>query len=117
MRRQEPRQFYLPQLDGLRLVAFLGVFVFHFLQSARRPLSPALIAVAEAGAFGVDLFFILSSFLITSLLLREQASEGQIHVRAFWVRRALRTWPLSSLFVRVFLLLSRPPAWSALGAL
>jgi len=117
MRRQEPRQFYLPQLDGLRFIAFLGVFVFHFLQSARRPLSPALIAVAEAGAFGVDLFFILSSFLITSLLLREQASEGQIHVRAFWVRRALRIWPLYFLFVGVFLLLRRPPGWYAVGLL
>jgi peptidoglycan/LPS O-acetylase OafA/YrhL len=83
MRREEPRRFYLPQLDGLRFLAFLTVFVFHFLQSARRPLSSSLIAVAEAGACGVDLFFILSSFLITSLLLREQASEGQIHVRAF----------------------------------
>jgi peptidoglycan/LPS O-acetylase OafA/YrhL len=117
MRREEPRRFYLPQLDGLRFVAFLAVFVFHFLQSARRPLSSSLIAVAEAGAFGVDLFFILSSFLITSLLLREQASEGQIHVRAFWVRRALRIWPLYFLFVGVFLLLNRPPGWYALGLL
>jgi peptidoglycan/LPS O-acetylase OafA/YrhL len=117
MRREEPRRFYLPQLDGLRFVAFLAVFVFHFLQSARRPLSSSLIAVAEAGAFGVDLFFILSSFLITSLLLREHASEGQIHVRAFWVRRALRIWPLYFLFVGVFLLLNRPPGWYALGLL
>ncbi|HWW95633.1 MAG TPA: acyltransferase family protein, partial [Vicinamibacteria bacterium] len=71
-------RFYLPQLDGLRFVAFLAVFVCHFLHSAGRVPSPWESAIANAGAFGVDLFFILSSFLITSLLLREQAREGRV---------------------------------------
>jgi len=47
-----------------------------------------------AGVFGVHLFFTLSSFLITSLLLREIDTHGDVHVRAFWIRRILRIWPL-----------------------
>lgn len=108
-------RFYLPQLDGLRFVAFLAVFVFHYLSSARRELSPTLTVVAEAGAFGVDLFFVLSSFLITSLLLREHTSAARIHVRAFWIRRALRIWPLYFIYVSVIMLLERPPGWYAIG--
>src|SRR5690349_12152659 len=96
-------RFYFPQLDGLRAVAFLGVFGFHFAASSRAPMAPLLAAMAEAGSFGVDLFFILSSFLITSLLFRERAAVGRIHVAAFWVRRALRIWPLYFVFVGIFI--------------
>ena len=56
----------------------------------------------ESGVFGVDLFFCLSSFLITLLLLREHDLRGSIDIRAFWIRRILRIWPLYF----VFLLLS-----------
>src|SRR5262245_66465580 len=51
-------------------------------------------ALVLAGAFGVDLFFVLSGFLITALLLREKDDRGAIHVPAFWMRRILRIWPL-----------------------
>ena len=110
-------RFYLPQLDGLRFVAFLAVFVCHFLHSAGRVSSPWESAIADAGAFGVDLFFILSSFLITSLLLREQAREGRARIGAFWVRRALRIWPLYFTVVAVAVVITRPPAWYVLGLL
>ena len=110
-------RFYFPQLDGLRAVAFLAVFGFHFAASSRAPMAPLLAAMAEAGSFGVDLFFILSSFLITSLLFRERAAVGRIHVAAFWVRRALRIWPLYFIFVGIFIALKAPPAWFALGLL
>lgn len=46
------------------------------------------------GAFGVDLFFLLSGFLITSLLLRERTGNGSIDIKSFYVRRILRIWPL-----------------------
>jgi peptidoglycan/LPS O-acetylase OafA/YrhL len=51
------------------------------------------------GAFGVDVFFALSSYLITELLLRERQQCGEVDVRAFYVRRILRIWPLYFTFL------------------
>src|SRR5690348_6479920 len=57
-------------------------------------LAGPLAAGARSGGFGVDLFFALSAYLITELLLREQRSNGRFDIRAFYVRRILRIWPL-----------------------
>ena len=57
------------------------------------------IATFGAGAYGVDLFFALSAYLITSLLLRERAATGALDLRGFYVRRILRIWPLYLAFV------------------
>ena len=101
-------RFYRPELDALRFFAFLGVFVFHaaprtmdFYNAARYPhwLSSLLISIFGAGAYGVDLFFALSAYLITSLLLRERAATGALDLRGFYVRRILRIWPLYLAFV------------------
>jgi peptidoglycan/LPS O-acetylase OafA/YrhL len=96
-----PRSFYQPELDGLRFYAFLGVFVFHalpaqadFYRRFHLPLPGLWGAVVKSGAAGVDLFFALSAFLITSLLLRESEQTGAISLRLFYIRRALRIWPL-----------------------
>ncbi len=96
-----PRRFYQPELDGLRFYAFLGVFVFHILPELRTfytdlhlPLTSLWLGIARSGACGVDLFFALSAFLITSLLLRERQQTGGISLRFFYVRRILRIWPL-----------------------
>ena len=51
-------------------------------------------AIATSGGFGVQLFFLLSGYLITSLLLRERWVTGQVSLRAFYIRRILRIWPL-----------------------
>ena len=95
------RRFYQPELDGLRFYAFLGVFIYHTLPSQalfyRRlhlPLPELWAAIAKSGASGVDLFFALSAFLITSLLLRERQETGNISLRLFYLRRILRIWPL-----------------------
>jgi len=99
---------YRPELDVLRFVAFLAVFMHHALPRdaslyIRNGLSPAatqwLLTAKEAGAFGLDLFFALSSYLITELLLREYASRGTFSVSAFYMRRALRIWPLYFTFL------------------
>src|SRR5215213_1703384 len=99
---------YRPELDVLRFVAFLAVFMHHALPRdaslyIREGLSPTttewLLNAKEAGAFGVDLFFALSSYLITELLLREYASRGAFNISAFYVRRALRIWPLYFTFL------------------
>jgi len=101
-------RFYRPELDVLRFFAFLGVFIFHaaprtmdFYNAAGYPhwLSSLLIPAFGAGAYGVDLFFALSAYLITSLLLRERAATGALDLRGFYLRRILRIWPLYLAFV------------------
>jgi peptidoglycan/LPS O-acetylase OafA/YrhL len=98
---QAQQRFYQPELDGLRFYAFLGVFVYHTLPSQAElyhrlhlPWPQLWGAVAKSGAAGVDLFFALSAFLITSLLLRERQQTGRISLRLFYMRRILRIWPL-----------------------
>jgi peptidoglycan/LPS O-acetylase OafA/YrhL len=91
----EPR-YYRPELDGLRFFAFLAVFAFHRMDYV--PTDPVRdvwsYRLGTIGAFGVPVFFLLSAFLITELLLRERAATGAVHVKAFYVRRILRIWPL-----------------------
>src|SRR5690242_11615516 len=69
-------------LDGLRAMATLGVFFFH-----------CGVAWLPGGFLGLDLFFVLSGYLITTLLLREQASSGSIDLLRFWTRRIQRLLP------------------------
>ena len=77
-------------LDGLRALAVILVMVFH------------LFPPAFAGGFiGVDVFFVISGFLITSLLLRERAATGRISLRGFWQRRARRLLPAVVVMIAV----------------
>ncbi|MFJ8896195.1 acyltransferase family protein [Leifsonia sp. NPDC102414] len=69
-------------LDGLRALAVAAVLVYH--------LFPGIL---PGGFIGVDIFFVVSGFLITSLLMRERSSTGWIDLRSFWVRRARRLVP------------------------
>jgi peptidoglycan/LPS O-acetylase OafA/YrhL len=106
---QAAPSFYKPELDVLRFFAFLGVFVVHsvegysidFMVLHHIPLwvAQSLVSLAHAGMYGVDLFFVLSAYLITVLLLREKDVRGALNVRAFYLRRILRIWPLYYLFV------------------
>jgi peptidoglycan/LPS O-acetylase OafA/YrhL len=105
-----PTRFYLPELDLIRLLAFLFVFLSHvvpaepefYLQAGiPGPVATAIVSVAAGGAFGVDLFFALSSFLITTLLLHERDETGDIHVVSFYLRRVLRIWPLYFTFLLI----------------
>ncbi len=93
------RAAYLPALDSLRFFAFFSVFLTHTLPKghafyAAHGLPTALGDFAAAGGFGVDLFFVLSGYLITDLLLEERDRSGRVDVKAFYVRRILRIWPL-----------------------
>jgi peptidoglycan/LPS O-acetylase OafA/YrhL len=63
--------------------------------------SRLIIALAASGAFGVDLFFALSSFLITTLLLKEHRLRGSIDISSFYLRRVLRIWPLYFVFLLI----------------
>jgi peptidoglycan/LPS O-acetylase OafA/YrhL len=79
----EPRNVqirYWPALDGIRALAVLAVLGVH-------------IGLTPAGFFGVDVFFVLSGFLITMLLLDEHRRTGNIRLRSFYLRRAVRLLP------------------------
>ncbi len=77
-------------LDGLRAIAVITVIAFHFVPAA-----------LPGGYLGVDVFFVISGFLITALLLRERARAGRISVPRFWLRRARRLLPALALVVVV----------------
>ena len=81
---------YMPGLDGLRAFAVVGVVLYH-----------ADVSWMPAGFIGVDIFFVISGFLITSLLLSEHESRGGIWLGRFWLRRALRLLPALFLLLTV----------------
>ena len=87
---------YRPALDGLRAVAVLAVVLYHGAE-----LTTGRLDLAPAGFLGVDLFFVLSGFLITTLLLSEARRTGGIRLRAFWFRRARRLLPALFLVIAV----------------
>src|SRR5262245_41272123 len=91
------RLAYQPALDGLRGVAVLAVLLFHA-------------GHLRGGFLGVDLFFTLSGFLITTLLLAEHSARGRISLRNFWSRRARRLLPA------LYLVLGATVAYAALFA-
>ena len=90
------KAYYRPELDALRFFAFLCVFWFH--RMAYVATDPTkdywMFRIGTIGSFGVPVFFLLSAFLITELLTRERERTGRVHIRAFYMRRILRIWPL-----------------------
>jgi peptidoglycan/LPS O-acetylase OafA/YrhL len=91
-------------LDGLRAAAILAVLWHHSAKVAPGSL------LAARGFLGVDLFFVISGFLITTLLLRERQRSGSISLRRFYARRFLRIFPayyLTLAFVAAMALLKR----------
>ena len=79
---------HFPALDGLRGVAVLAVMACHL-----EFLMPELHPIVQGGFLGVDIFFVLSGFLITSILLSEQDATGTIDLKNFFIRRFLRLGP------------------------
>ena len=79
----------MPQLDGLRAVAVACVLAFHFI--------PGVDRYAPLGSMGVRLFFVISGFLITGILI--DARGGERYFTNFYARRTLRIFPLYYLFV------------------
>ncbi len=77
---------YLPGLDGLRALAILTVVAFHVGAFSHR-------STLDGGFLGVQVFFVISGFLITALLVEEHERNGRISLRAFYARRALRLFP------------------------
>ncbi len=93
------RRSYFPQLDGLRFLAALLVIISHspppaLSFSSDTPGLGLLTRLNTFGWVGVDIFLVLSSYLIFSLLMQEKAIRGTISIQGFYIRRALRIWPL-----------------------
>lgn len=86
---------YEPALDGLRALAALMVVAFH-----------VSLPRFEGGFLGVELFFVLSGYLISSLLRREVARTGSVDLKSFWTRRVARLMPTLALMLAAFVLLS-----------
>jgi peptidoglycan/LPS O-acetylase OafA/YrhL len=93
---------FFGSLDGLRALSIIGVIWFHSWWST--PFYPTLEAlpVLRQGEWGVHIFFVISGFLITTLLLREQKRSGTISIRDFYIRRSLRIWPLYYAVVAIY---------------
>ena len=91
---------YNPALDGVRGLAILAVVAFH-----------CGVPGSGGGYLGVDVFFVLSGYLITSLLMAEHRGGG-IRIGSFYIRRALRLYPTLLLLVAAYLLMA-PALWPA----
>lgn len=113
------RRVFFPNLNGLRFFAVLMVLLNHFEENRAYAALPNLMdrpAVQAIGQLGVTLFFVLSGFLITYLLLVEKEELGEVKFGAFYLRRVLRIWPLYyavvllSLFVLPHLSFFSPPS-------
>jgi peptidoglycan/LPS O-acetylase OafA/YrhL len=89
------------QLDGLRCLAFLMVFFFHFKAPADYTVP---VMIQAQGWVGVEVFFALSSFLLFRLFDQEEVRTGTISISRFFVRRLLRIYPLMVLFPLAMLL-------------
>src|SRR4051812_15817503 len=97
------RRFYRWELDFVRLVAFGLVFCQHALPQHAHGTKPLglLSTLSYAGGFGVRLFFVLSAYLLTRLLLIEHEVSDTIAAKSFYIRRTLRIWPLYFVFVAI----------------
>jgi peptidoglycan/LPS O-acetylase OafA/YrhL len=84
---------YRPALDGIRGLAVFGVLMFH--SSSHEFLN----GLYPGGGYGVSVFFVLSGYLITSLLLTEHAKTGTVSLKNFYIRRALRLLPALAMLI------------------
>lgn len=98
MEKNSPNQ-RIAGLDGLRAIAIISVLLFH-----------SSLGWAQGGYLGVDLFFVISGFLITSILVNEIQESGRLDYRRFYVRRAKRLLPAVCLLIPSVILCS---AWLA----
>ncbi len=109
-------RFYFPELDAIRIFLFFGVWSYHALPRENSffiehrfslALSSFITTAIKACMCSLDVFFILSAFLITELLLREREAKISVDLRAFYVRRLLRIWPLYFFMIALAVLLTR----------
>ncbi len=94
-RPQDSRLPYLPGIDAMRAIAVLAVFLYH-----------AGVGWMPGGFLGVDVFFVISGYLITSLLLGECRRGGRVRLGRFWLRRARRLLPAVGVLIAVTMIVA-----------
>jgi peptidoglycan/LPS O-acetylase OafA/YrhL len=108
----EEKKVYFNRLDSLRFIAFFLVmwqhaFSYSFVKMSKNELIQTIIdKVTLTGEIGVHIFFVISGFLITYLMILEERKQGTINLGYFYLRRLLRIWPLYYLvmFLSIFIL-------------
>ena len=114
MKAQE-KNTYDPSIDVVRFVAFFAVFIHHFVYRGGNSISgnpktywtwEPLDLFAFFGSEGVTIFFCLSGFLLSRILIGEINKTGELSVRSFYMRRILRIWPLYFSFIFTCLLIA-----------
>ncbi|MDB4982612.1 MAG: oatA 1 [Myxococcales bacterium] len=95
----------IPSLDGIRAIAILLVLLGHSISGL--PAAAFLIEWFEVGSFGVSIFFVLSGYLITRLLVEELERDGSISLKRFYIRRFFRIVPAYYLYLTCILVVSR----------
>ncbi len=96
----------IPSLDGLRAVSILLVILSHLSYALPKPFF-TYITLSGLGPVGVTMFFVISGYLITTLLLKEKFSHhGTIDIKRFYIRRAFRILPVSFLYISMICLLN-----------
>ncbi|WP_426717747.1 acyltransferase family protein [Corynebacterium auriscanis] len=88
--RPVPQRRHIPGLDGVRGIAVIAVLLYHFWPN-----------LVPGGFMGVDVFFVLSGYLITFLLVREYRKTGRISLKQFWLRRVRRILPAALIVIAV----------------
>lgn len=96
---------YFPELDGIRAICVLGVITAHLADEA--------VWKWMSGGLGVNVFFVLSGYLITMLSLREERTHGALSLRAFYIRRTMRIFPLYYFAVLVYCVLMFGTNWGS----
>jgi peptidoglycan/LPS O-acetylase OafA/YrhL len=89
----------IPSLDGLRAVSIAIVLLAHVSETEHFQFPPYTHKLYSFGVFGVRIFFVISGFLITTLLLDEETRKGHIGLGGFYLRRAFRIWPVAYAFI------------------
>src|SRR5690348_2543578 len=89
----------IPSLDGLRAISICFVLIAHLTGTPHFP--RALAPLDKLGEFGVRIFFVISGYLITSILLKELCRKGTISLRRFYFRRALRLFPAAYFLIAI----------------
>jgi peptidoglycan/LPS O-acetylase OafA/YrhL len=107
---------HYPSLNGLRGVSIIMVVMSHLALSWNK-----LYLICFDGGLGVNIFFVLSGFLITSLCLKEQKTTGTLSLKSFYIRRILRIFPVAYLYLAVLFVLDlifhlQIPVFQYLGA-
>jgi peptidoglycan/LPS O-acetylase OafA/YrhL len=97
----------IPSLDGCRAVSILVVVVAHLCETpAFQAFDPFARLMFHFGPYGVEVFFVISGFIITTLLLNEERRNGRVSIRKFYIRRAFRIWPVAYAYLLVVAVLA-----------